>query len=218
MVAALATSMRTLLLLVTIASLGILGCEGSVGFVPNRTTGTPPRLISGRDAGVEQTDAAVTPTDAAVTRSADARVVTADAPLATDARPSCVPMCSGRACGADGCGGSCGSCAGSQTCSAAGQCVGGGGGAVVVTIYAGVGCGVCNAAKSWMNANSVPFTEVVLPRSGSGWSMAAALDAARACDGASSAGVPTLTYRRPDGSCRSVPGWSPGITEDELGR
>lgn len=215
MVAALATSMRTLLLSAAVASLCILGCEGSVGFAPLRTSSGPtPMLLGGRDAGA---DAAVLPSDAAFVARDDARLATPDAALAVDARPTCVPACSGRECGSDGCGGSCGSCTGTETCSAAGQCEGASGG-TVVTIYAGVGCGVCSGAKSWMNANGIPFTEVVLPRSGGGWDMAAALAGARACDGASSAGVPTLTYRRPDGSCRSVPGWSQGITEDEVGR
>ena len=34
----------------------------------------------------------------------------------------CTPMCAGRACGDDGCGGSCGTCTTGQTCGAAGQC------------------------------------------------------------------------------------------------
>ncbi len=37
--------------------------------------------------------------------------------------PGCTPSCDGRSCGDDGCGGSCGQCAGGQSCSA-GQCVG----------------------------------------------------------------------------------------------
>jgi hypothetical protein len=36
---------------------------------------------------------------------------------------SCVPSCPGKQCGDDGCLGSCGTCAGGKTCSAAGQCV-----------------------------------------------------------------------------------------------
>ncbi|MDP1827398.1 MAG: hypothetical protein Q8L48_29280 [Archangium sp.] len=35
----------------------------------------------------------------------------------------CQPQCSGRQCGADGCGGACGTCAGQETCTGAGQCV-----------------------------------------------------------------------------------------------
>ena len=41
---------------------------------------------------------------------------------------SCTPSCAGKQCGDDGCGGSCGTCAGGETCDAAGQCTGGGGG------------------------------------------------------------------------------------------
>jgi len=36
---------------------------------------------------------------------------------------ACTPLCSGRACGPDGCGGSCGACPGGRTCSADGLCV-----------------------------------------------------------------------------------------------
>jgi len=34
----------------------------------------------------------------------------------------CTPNCSGRECGSDGCGGSCGSCSGSETCNSSGRC------------------------------------------------------------------------------------------------
>jgi hypothetical protein len=37
--------------------------------------------------------------------------------------PSCTPSCSGRQCGPDGCGGTCGSCSGGAVCSPAGQCI-----------------------------------------------------------------------------------------------
>lgn len=36
--------------------------------------------------------------------------------------PACVPECSGKQCGQDGCGGTCGTCAGIRTCSGSGQC------------------------------------------------------------------------------------------------
>jgi len=36
---------------------------------------------------------------------------------------SCVPACSGKVCGSDGCGGSCGTCGSGQSCNASGQCV-----------------------------------------------------------------------------------------------
>jgi hypothetical protein len=35
----------------------------------------------------------------------------------------CVPQCSGKTCGPDGCGGSCGTCGDTQMCNSAGQCV-----------------------------------------------------------------------------------------------
>jgi len=35
----------------------------------------------------------------------------------------CAPNCSGKECGSDGCGGNCGTCTGTDTCSSAGQCV-----------------------------------------------------------------------------------------------
>lgn len=35
---------------------------------------------------------------------------------------TCVPSCSGKTCGSDGCGGTCGTCASGQSCSSAGQC------------------------------------------------------------------------------------------------
>jgi hypothetical protein len=41
---------------------------------------------------------------------------------ATAACP-CIPNCSGKVCGSDGCGGSCGSCSSGQSCNASGQCV-----------------------------------------------------------------------------------------------
>ena len=43
----------------------------------------------------------------------------------------CTPMCEGLQCGSDGCGGSCGVCEGGFFCSAAGQCVEGGGGSIL---------------------------------------------------------------------------------------
>ena len=43
--------------------------------------------------------------------------------ICSNETPACVPQCAGKMCGADGCGGSCGSCAGEQMCDAGGQCV-----------------------------------------------------------------------------------------------
>ncbi|MBL8951854.1 MAG: hypothetical protein JNK82_13815 [Myxococcaceae bacterium] len=47
---------------------------------------------------------------------------------------TCVPACTGRTCGADGCGGSCGACPGGMMCNAAGTCA-------CVPQCAGRGCG-----------------------------------------------------------------------------
>jgi hypothetical protein len=50
-------------------------------------------------------------------------VRTMDAPVSLDAPDlACVPDCLGRECGTDGCGGICGTCSLSQTCSDGGQC------------------------------------------------------------------------------------------------
>lgn len=42
---------------------------------------------------------------------------------AEDGPGACSPLCDGRACGGDGCGGTCGTCAGGASCSASGACV-----------------------------------------------------------------------------------------------
>ncbi|MCB9740881.1 MAG: hypothetical protein H6747_16565 [Deltaproteobacteria bacterium] len=69
----------------------------------------------------------------------------------------CTPVCAGKNCGEDGCGGSCGSCAGDAVCNAAGYCVTdpckpdpcngkgvcSGGTCTCVTGFGGAGCGVC---------------------------------------------------------------------------
>ncbi|MFT7624667.1 MAG: hypothetical protein ACI9WU_003856, partial [Myxococcota bacterium] len=36
---------------------------------------------------------------------------------------ACTPSCNGKQCGGDGCGGSCGTCSGNQTCNSSGQCI-----------------------------------------------------------------------------------------------
>lgn len=71
------------------------------------------------------------------------------------ARPTpcgaCTPDCSGRMCGDDGCGGSCGTCAATRTCSAAGQCDCSGtrtecGASCVLLDRSRNHCGACNNA------------------------------------------------------------------------
>jgi hypothetical protein len=53
----------------------------------------------------------------------DARVDTDLAFIDAYLPAACAPACGGRSCGSDGCGGSCGSCADGDLCSADGQCI-----------------------------------------------------------------------------------------------
>jgi hypothetical protein len=84
------------------------------------------------DAGVDGATLTVPPRmelDSGVYDARDAALdAVQDGPDATttDARADvCVRSCSGRMCGPDGCGGSCGSCPGGQSCNGSGQCVAG---------------------------------------------------------------------------------------------
>ncbi len=52
----------------------------------------------------------------------DGGVVETDGGVGADGDVGCVPDCVGRACGADGCGATCGSCAAAEVCDQAGQC------------------------------------------------------------------------------------------------
>jgi endoglucanase len=65
---------------------------------------------------------------------------------------SCTPDCSGKVCGNDGCGGSCGSCAGGQTCNTSGQCVASCtpncAGKVCGNDGCGGSCGTCTGAQA----------------------------------------------------------------------
>lgn len=56
----------------------------------------------------------------------------------------CVPKCSGKACGSDGCGGQCGTCGAGKTCNASGQCVST---TTLVCEDINVPAGVCNDAN-----------------------------------------------------------------------
>jgi hypothetical protein len=68
---------------------------------------------------------------------ADAAPDTADTGSDTDtAADTCAPSCAGRACGTDGCEGTCGSCAEGETCNGSGQCV-----ATCVPNCSGKACG-----------------------------------------------------------------------------
>lgn len=87
---------------------------------------------SDRDAGTTDgngTDSGTNPgldVGGSDTTTPDEDVATLDVPVSEDTG-ECVPNCSGMECGEDGCGGSCGFCAGTETC-VSGRCEGGGGG------------------------------------------------------------------------------------------
>ena len=160
-----ADSMRTLYLSTLLAmSVVVLGCEGAVGFAPlngGGGGGGGPRLLGAPDARGDAGIIGSTP-DARATQTDAYTVGAPDAYSAPDARPACVPMCTGRSCGDNGCGGTCGSCSTGQTCSSAGQCTGGGGGGggTTVTLYGTRSCGYCVRARTFFNSNSVPFADV----------------------------------------------------------
>ena len=59
---------------------------------------------------------------------------------------SCTPKCSGKSCGADGCGGTCGTCTGTMMC-AAGTCTAPSGSSISV-------CGTLNGSVNWTKANN----------------------------------------------------------------
>lgn len=55
--------------------------------------------------------------------SFDTRVDLYTSFIDTYVKTGCVPMCTGKTCGADGCGGTCGTCTATQMCTVDGQCV-----------------------------------------------------------------------------------------------
>jgi C1A family cysteine protease/chitodextrinase len=78
---------------------------------------------------------------------------------------TCTPACSGKVCGSDGCGGSCGSCSSSQTCDSSGQCssstfslgVATTGSGTVTSSPSGISCGsTCSA--SYASGTAVTLT------------------------------------------------------------
>jgi len=127
-----------------------LGCEGELGFSASRTpVGEAPTLMPGTDAG-PRADAAFA--------SSDAHWQAPDAFVP----PSCTPQCAGRACGNDGCGGSCGTCGAGTTCNPSNQCEPTApptGGTHAVTLYGTSSCGYCIRARQFFDANDVTFTD-----------------------------------------------------------
>ncbi len=105
---------------------GMTGSDGGIVLMDGNTgdTNTAPDT-GGSDTGGLDTGGPDTtpppPTDAGGTDTA-----------APDTNPPpCTPSCTGRACGDDGCGGSCGVCGPGETCSGAGMCTGGGTGSAM---------------------------------------------------------------------------------------
>ena len=158
--------MRTTLL-IALVTLGLFGCEGSLGFQALREGEQPsgggggPVLLGARDVG--RVDAS-TPgaSDAGVTYTTDAYAPRPDAYVA----PSCTPMCSGRSCGSDGCGGTCGSCATGSTCNASGMCAPNAPPTGEVVLYGTTSCGYCRSARAYFTARGVPFRDVSLSAPG----------------------------------------------------
>jgi hypothetical protein len=101
-------------------------------------------VVVGTDAssGSDASDASTT-SDVSDTASSDA-VISVDVIGGEDGttvkpdtgKDACVPKCTGKTCGPDGCGGNCGTCGGDQTCNATGNCVTSSGG----TIALGLSC------------------------------------------------------------------------------
>lgn len=153
---------RLALVLSTLSLLALGACEGRFG--------TTDRGLS--RGGMRESDAGQTDAGRIVLRfdrdaaMPDAGVSDAWAPDArvadawTPPPPSCTPSCAGRECGTDGCGGSCGSCSASETCSAAQQCEPNPptGGTHAVTMYGASWCGACAAARAFFMANGVTYT------------------------------------------------------------
>jgi peptidoglycan/xylan/chitin deacetylase (PgdA/CDA1 family) len=74
----------------------------------------------------------------------------------------CVPQCSGKVCGGNGCGGSCGTCATGKTCNASGQCTGtctpSCSGKVCGNNGCGGSCGTCATGKTCTSAGQCQTT------------------------------------------------------------
>ena len=63
--------------------------------------------------------------------------------------PECTPQCAGKACGNDGCGGSCGTCSGGATCSGSGTCQ------CPTSLCSGICCGsgqTCIGNQCWADS------------------------------------------------------------------
>ncbi|WP_163998713.1 hypothetical protein [Pyxidicoccus caerfyrddinensis] len=96
-------------LLTLLAASAVVGCGPTDGEVDEEEQ----RPAVARDGGTSTVDGG-SPGDAGT--RADAGTGPGDA-------STCTPNCAGRQCGADGCGGTCGSCSGGSVCTSTGQCM-----------------------------------------------------------------------------------------------
>ena len=165
---------RRLALFATLSLLALSACEGrfatidrglartwadaGVGDAGSHDAG---RIVLSFDRDAALADTGVSDASVRDASVRDAAVRDAFAPDAWMAPPpSCSPSCAGRECGSDGCGGSCGSCSGSETCSVSQQCVPSTppGGTHAVTMYGASWCGACAAGRAFFMANGVTYT------------------------------------------------------------
>ncbi len=98
-----------------------VGCTGALNHqdgLGGGGTGDPGIVLMDGGGGGGSTD-----TNASDTHTGADTSTGVDSGTGTDTNPPpCVPMCSGRECGADGCGGTCGTCGSTETCDSAGTC------------------------------------------------------------------------------------------------
>ena len=125
-----------------LAAIGLCACEAGTLSIVDEESSDPPVFdggrfdaslsldASGRDEGVvapgahDQGSPSLTDTGAAdLTLPTNDAGGMADAGAPPDMGNACTPNCAGRQCGDDGCSGSCGRCAGDQTCTASGVCM-----------------------------------------------------------------------------------------------
>ena len=99
-----------------VIAFGLAGCDGGTSYEPPCVPGTVlPCTCPGGESGGQACleDGSYSP----CLCDTIADLYQPDIP-----RDSCVPNCTGLQCGGDGCGGSCGTCPGNQSCNANGQC------------------------------------------------------------------------------------------------
>lgn len=146
-------------------TLALPACQGSFGVSSARSTRSETNGTGGGGGGVMLLpNADVGRVDAAIDYGRDAGISVPDAYVPSpDAyhAPSCTPSCSGRACGSDGCGGTCGTCSGTAMCTAAGQCETpppAGGRTIIFGRVAT--CSACRAAHAYFDAHGIPYESV----------------------------------------------------------